>query len=58
MTKRAAGLEIAVMGPTLRFACDATIAVTGADFGARLDGVPVARWQAVHGAGGIAARTR
>ena len=35
------------MGPTLRFACDTTIAVTGADFGARLNGAPVARWQAV-----------
>jgi urea carboxylase len=43
----AAGLEIAVMGPTLRFACDTVIAVTGADFDARLDGVAVPRWQAV-----------
>src|SRR4029077_2063702 len=41
----AAGLEIAVTGPTLRFACDTVIALTGADFGARLDGVPVARWR-------------
>jgi len=32
----AAGLEIAVTGPTLRFACDAVIAITGADFGASL----------------------
>jgi urea carboxylase len=43
----AAGLEIAVTGPTLRFACDAVIALTGADFGARLDGVPVARWRSI-----------
>jgi urea carboxylase len=43
----AAGLEIAVLGPTLRFACDTTIALTGADFRARLDGAPVARWAAV-----------
>ena len=43
----AAGLEIAVTGPTLRFACDTVIALTGADFGARLDGQPVPRWQAV-----------
>jgi urea carboxylase len=40
----AAGLEIAVTGPTLRFGSDAAIALTGADFGARLDGVPLAPW--------------
>ena len=52
--ERAAGLEIAVMGPTLRLACDSTFAVTGADFDARLDGVPVPRWQAVAaGAGSL-----
>ncbi|MEO8598028.1 MAG: 5-oxoprolinase/urea amidolyase family protein [Candidatus Solibacter sp.] len=43
----AAGLEIAVMGPTLKFACDTTIALTGADFGAKLDGAAVALWQAI-----------
>jgi urea carboxylase len=43
----AAGLEIAVTGPTLRFACDTVIALAGADFGARLDGVPVLRWSSV-----------
>ena len=43
----AAGLEMTLTGPTLRFACEATIALTGADFGARLNGDPVARWQAV-----------
>ncbi|MCU1315105.1 MAG: urea amidolyase related protein, partial [Candidatus Acidoferrum typicum] len=43
----AAGLEITLTGPTLRFACDTTIALTGADFQARLDGEPVPRWQAV-----------
>ncbi len=42
--ERAAGLEIAVMGPTLRFTCDTAIAITGADFDARLDGVLVSRW--------------
>src|SRR4029077_10508769 len=36
----AAGLEITLTGPTLRFACEAVIALTGADFGARLDGKP------------------
>jgi urea carboxylase len=43
----AAGLEITLTGPTLRFAYEATIALTGADFGARLNGDPVPRWQAV-----------
>jgi urea carboxylase len=43
----AAGLEITVTGPTLRFGCDTAIALTGADFGARLDGVALAPWQAV-----------
>ena len=36
------GLEIAVTGPTLRFASDAVIAITGADFGASLP-----TWQAI-----------
>jgi urea carboxylase len=40
----AAGLEIAVTGPTLKFSAPATIALAGADFGARLDGVAIPRW--------------
>ncbi len=43
----AAGLEIAVTGPTLRFRFDAVIALTGADFRARLDGVAFGPWEAV-----------
>jgi len=43
----AAGLEIAVTGPTLRFASDAVIALGGADFAALLNGVPVARWKSI-----------
>ncbi len=39
--------EITVSGPSLRFTCDTVIALTGADFGARLDGVALPRWQAV-----------
>jgi len=42
----AAGLECTLVGPTLRFHCPATIALTGADMGATLDGQPVARWRA------------
>jgi len=50
----AAGLEIAVMGPTLRFSCDSRIAITGADFAARIDGEEVPRWRAVRvAAGGV-----
>ena len=41
------GLEVAVTGPALRFACDTTIAITGADYDARIDGAPVPRWQAI-----------
>ena len=37
-----AALECTVAGPTLRFNCAATIALTGADMGAELDGVPLA----------------
>jgi urea carboxylase len=43
----AAGLEIAVTGPSLRFRSDALIALTGTDFGARIDGVAVELWRAV-----------
>jgi urea carboxylase len=43
----APGLEITVTGPALRFRRDTVIALTGADFGARLDGAPAPRWQAV-----------
>ena len=43
----AAGLEIAVTGPGLRFACDTAIALAGADMGATLDGVPVPRWKSI-----------
>jgi urea carboxylase len=43
----AAGLEIAVTGPTLRFARDTVVALAGADFGARVDGIPVRPWKAI-----------
>ncbi len=49
----AAGLEITVLGPGIRFAVDTWIAVTGADLSAQLDGEALPRWQAVevHGGG-------
>lgn len=40
----AAGLEFTLQGPTLRFHCNALIALTGADCPATLDGEPVAYW--------------
>ena len=43
----APALEIAVTGPALRFRAPAVIALTGADFQARLDGAPLPVWRAV-----------
>jgi biotin-dependent carboxylase-like uncharacterized protein len=43
----AAGLELTLAGPRLAFLVPATIALTGADLGARLDGLPVPRWESV-----------
>jgi urea carboxylase len=43
----AAGLEITITGPALRFHCDTTIALTGGDFGATLGSVPLPRGEAV-----------
>lgn len=40
-----AGLEITLVGPTLRFNCDSTIAVCGAPLEVRLDGEPLALWR-------------
>jgi len=41
---QAAGLEATVLGPTLRFHCDAIVALSGAPTDADLDGVPLAGW--------------
>ncbi|QOV90831.1 urea carboxylase [Humisphaera borealis] len=43
----AAGLELTVSGPTLRFNVDTIIAVCGADMRGTLDGVPVPLWMPV-----------
>jgi urea carboxylase len=40
----AAAIEFATMGGRIRFTSDTTIALTGADMGAKLNGKPVARW--------------
>jgi urea carboxylase len=43
----AAALELTVTGPTLKFHCDTTIALTGAHMKAELDGRAVEYWQAM-----------
>jgi urea carboxylase len=43
----ASAIEFATMGARLKFHADALIALTGADMGAKLNGKPVARWQAI-----------
>ncbi|BAV65608.1 urea carboxylase [Sphingobium cloacae] len=47
-----AGLEATITGPTLTFTAPARICLTGADFGATLDGEPVARGIAIDVAAG------
>ena len=47
-----AGLEVTIAGPTLAFTAPARICLTGADFGATLDGLPVRRGVAIDVAGG------
>ncbi len=42
-----AGLEVTASGPTLLFEAPATICLTGADFGATLDGQPAPRGEAL-----------
>ena len=42
-----AGLEMTVVGPTVRFLTDTWIAVTGADMSATVDGEPLPRWRSV-----------
>ncbi len=48
----AAGLEIQLMGPTLRFERDAVVAVCGAEIPAKLDEVPFPLWESVAVAAG------
>ncbi len=43
---RAAGLEMTVSGASLKFGCDAWLALTGAPLRAELDGAPVDYWRA------------
>lgn len=43
----AAGLELLMQGPSLRFEQETVIAVTGAEMAVKVDGEPVERWTAV-----------
>ena len=48
----APGLECTVSGPALRFHFEAEIALTGADFAARLNGEPAPQWEVIRVAEG------
>jgi urea carboxylase len=48
----APALEFTAIGPALRFREATLFALTGADFGATLDGVPVERWKATQAEAG------
>ena len=52
----AAGLEVTLTGPRLRFSEDAVVAVTGAPLAVELDGEPVALWTPVDVPAGSALR--
>ncbi|OWZ82849.1 biotin-dependent carboxyltransferase family protein [Natranaerobius trueperi] len=43
-----AGLEMTIMGPKLEFLKDTMIAITGADLGAKLNGVFCPSWEAIY----------
>ena len=51
-TQGEAVLEMTFLGATLEFQTEAWFAATGADMRAKLDGVPVARYQAIHAEAG------
>ncbi len=44
-SEQAAGMELTVSGPTLRFNSDTVIALTGAAMAAKLDGAPLSFWR-------------
>ena len=51
-----AALEMTLIGGAFHFAHDATIALTGSDFGATLDGAPVAPWESFQASTGALLR--
>ncbi len=48
----AAGLELTLLGPRLRFTAPGVVALTGSDVGGTLNGRPMPRWQPVRVAAG------
>ncbi|HEY8538972.1 MAG TPA: urea carboxylase, partial [Steroidobacteraceae bacterium] len=56
--ERAAGLELTVTGSTLRFHCPTTIALTGADMRAEIDGTPVPLGEAIEVPAGAVLKMR
>lgn len=50
--ENAAGLEITLQGPTLKFSCAAKIVLTGATIDAKLDGIPIALYEIISVAAG------
>jgi len=54
----AAGLEFTAAGPTLMFNAPARVCLTGADFGAKLDGAPAPRHAPFGGRAGCGVRER
>jgi antagonist of KipI len=50
--KGAAAIEMTLTGGAYSFPDGGIVAITGADFGPTLDGVPVKQWQAIHIASG------
>jgi antagonist of KipI len=50
--EHAAGLEITLLGPTLKFQREAVFALAGADLDPRLDGIPIPNWTCRRAAAG------
>jgi urea carboxylase len=57
-SESAAGLELTVTGPTLRFNTDTIVCLTGAPMQAELDGNPVPFWQAISVSAGSVLRMK
>jgi biotin-dependent carboxylase-like uncharacterized protein len=54
--ENAAALEMTLTGGAFRFTHDAAITLTGSDFGAMLDGAPIAMWQSIQARAGAILR--
>lgn len=54
--ENAAALEMTLTGGAFHFTCEAAIALTGSDFGATLDGAPIAPWESFQARAGALLR--